>query len=411
MKHPRPAVATVQHMTVQPTRLFSHQSRHVSILRPQRRPCKDKKVACPLFSFFPLLIGVAYSLIDIAIISASHWEASPLSGWNPYLLHRGCIVLWRFSVVICLHGVGGAVFRSLGPTRAGLVALAGTLCVALSFWAHDAGSWIYRLMGLDAYRTWFTFLLSSGLLIAGTLALRRGIFRCTPCAQEINRGTVSRGMVMLLIYVVLVVGYGVFSRAWPSGASLTPVGATTGALISLAAKAGFYLGTLLLISGLAGTPKISTSTRDMPGRTPKRPSAWRSVYTALLLLTLAFATAATVYVVVQWAMQAPIFEAALKNLSSGQPIPWDEAMPIFCVLYGIPSICLYVLVSLTCLLVALVVGLQSFRKGDVNGCWRAGMFAILGGLHHAFLVGAPAIIAGIIALRRARRSLRTETHA
>ncbi len=68
------------------------------------------------------------------------------------------------------------------------------------------------------------------------------------------------------------------------------------------------------------------------------------------------------------------------------------------------AVYVYMGVSLLALSMALASGLRACRERDPGRLWRAGVFAILGGLQHILLVGLPAMWAGVSAIRAANRA-------
>jgi MFS family permease len=69
------------------------------------------------------------------------------------------------------------------------------------------------------------------------------------------------------------------------------------------------------------------------------------------------------------------------------------------VVYG----AVYLVASLAALAAALVCGRRAIRNHDRDLLWHAGVLALIGGLQQIFLLGWPAVIGGIVAIRAADR--------
>ena len=63
----------------------------------------------------------------------------------------------------------------------------------------------------------------------------------------------------------------------------------------------------------------------------------------------------------------------------------------------------YLLASLVVLAAAVVCGRRGLRRDDPELVWRAGILAAVGGLQHVAILGLPALVGGILAIRVANR--------
>jgi hypothetical protein len=64
----------------------------------------------------------------------------------------------------------------------------------------------------------------------------------------------------------------------------------------------------------------------------------------------------------------------------------------------------YLTASLALLAAALICGRRALQRGDAGLLWYAGVLAIVGGLQHPWLIGLPAVAAGVLAVRAAHRA-------
>lgn len=153
---------------------------------------------------------------------------------------------------------------------------------------------------------------------------------------------------------------------------------------SLTAIVATPMGFLLMVAGLA-----RAGGRQGPAGAALAPPRGRDdlrlmnagKFTALVVITLALAVISSVAGVI------------LASASWTETGPW---LPI--------AVYVYMGVSLLALVVALASGLRACRERDPGRLWRAGVFAILGGLQHILLVGLPAMWAGLSAIRAANRA-------
>jgi len=64
----------------------------------------------------------------------------------------------------------------------------------------------------------------------------------------------------------------------------------------------------------------------------------------------------------------------------------------------------YLVTAMVTLTAALLSGRRALRQGHPNLLWLAGLLAVIGGLQHPVIIGWPALLAGVWALRAAHRS-------
>lgn len=327
-------------------------------------------------------------------------------------LRQGGYLLIGWAAVVLWHGIGLAARRALRGTW-GLVALLGALCLPVAALQHDAWRLIEHLLDVDTgpvfdfiqYRVLRLLIPAVGVALLAVAFARwcrrnRNVGRVMGTAGLILAG-VSCVILPLIWWAVL----GPMSQGDPGQMRLRAI-----SQITLNGISGVLQGVIVLLLLLAWTavprarPPAGSGSATVGGRLSPPRVLWIVLVVATLGIGLVFSLVAVVIGVVRATPQIEyLLEAPPEAFMEGDPFAHfviERVNPLV-------WICFYLSESLGLLVVGLVEGIRALgRSPNPDRLWRAGLFAILGGLFHAVLVGLPAIIAGIIGVRSANRAAR-----
>lgn len=146
---------------------------------------------------------------------------------------------------------------------------------------------------------------------------------------------------------------------------------------------------LSLIAIVVGRPQSATEREALPQLTNLN----RGRFTWLMVAAIVLSAIISAVL---------IFRATNAIVVRGNTEPDFEGRAKYVAILRMVDLTFYVVVSFIALTLALILGRCAIGNSDRKGVWSAGLLAVAGGLQHAILVGLPAVIAGIMAMRAAR---------